>query len=491
MTERIDKQAFLAAVICPTQGWYVFRAPEDQPRPALEWRFYVGNEIGRIARAGLGEAVRLPRTPVEAARAATAEALGHAANVVALEATFASDDFIARADAVRRNSGGWDLIEVKSGKLPSNRDPEEVKSDYIDDLAFTASVADACGVNIARCVLVLVRGEYRYGEPLSELLGELDVTEQVLPRAREFSGLAPAIATALRSETRPDPALILACKDCPFYETDCLGVGVSDPLFALPRLSSKRFEQFKAYGRISALPTDAQLTDAQRRVADVIQSGRPLVEPEGLKHLDNVLWPASYLDFESVNPAIPWFPEAGPYEQIPFQFSIHRCEGPGQVVAHHEYLAPSEGDWREELALYLAEHLADRGSTLMYSNYERRMLNYLAGAVPALAPRLGALQERLFDLEPVFKNGYCHPGFRGRTSIKETLPTMVTDLSYKNLSVRRGDDAAGLFGLMRVGKYSATECAQHRDSLLEYCKLDTLAMVRLHQKLLEIRALQR
>jgi hypothetical protein len=484
--DRIDKEAFLAAATCLTQGWYVRHAPKEEPSPGVEWRFYVGAEIGRLARGWLGAGVPLPRSPVENALAATAKALDEAGTVLAYEPTFATGDFVARADAVRKNGTSWDLIEVKSGKLPESGDPKKVKSDYIDDFAFTTFVAKAAGLEVARCVMVLIRGDYRYGQPMSELLGEIDVTNQVLPKAREFDAMSTKVATALQSDDRPDPVLILACKDCPFYATQCLGVGVADPLFFLPRLSAKRFEEMKAYGRISALPGDVDLTDPQKRVATVFRTGEPLVEPAGLKVLDDVVWPAYYLDFESVGPAIPWFPGVAPYEQMPFQLSLHVCDTPDHESAYHRYIAPIEGDWREELATRLVDYLGDHGSILMYSPYERRMLNYLAEAVPRLAADLTRLVDRLYDLEPVFKNGYYEKGFKGRTSIKETLPTMVPDLSYRELAVRGGDDAAGLFALMRVGKYSPADCKRHEEGLLEYCKMDTLAMVRLHQALAEI-----
>jgi len=487
-SDRIDKEAFLPAVTCLTQGWYARRAPKKELSPGVEWRFYVGAEIGRLARGWLGAGVPLPRSPVENALAATARALDDPTTALAYEPTFATDDFVARADAVRRNGALWDLMEVKSGKLPDGGDPKKVKSDYIDDFAFTTFVAKAAGLEIARCVLVLIRGDYRYGQPMTELLGEIDVTQEVLPRAQEFASIGARVATALLSGDRPNPDLILACKNCPFYATQCIGVGVPDPVFFLPRLSEKRFEKIKSYGRISALPAEVDLTDAQERVANVFRTREPLVEPDGLEHLDSVAWPAYYLDFESVGPAIPWFPGVAPYEHMPFQFSIHVCDAPGHETAYDAYLAPNEGDWREALATELVRGLGGSGSILMYSPYEGRMLNYLADAVPRFAAELKALEERLYDLEPIFKNGYFHAGFMGRTSIKETLPTMVPELSYKDLEVHGGDDAAGLFALMRVGSYSPADRQHHRESLLEYCKMDTLAMVRLHQVLVELRA---
>lgn len=485
--KRVDKRTFLAAATCPSKGWRVFRSRKESLTPAAEWRLHVGNEIGRIAREVLGAGISLPRSSLQGALEATTDVLANPANNLVFEPTFATDQLVARADALRRADGGWDLLEVKSGKLPPDANPEDAKSDYIDDLAFTAMVARAQSLPVARCILVLIRGDYRHGMSQSQLLGELDVTEQVLRRAAEFKELAPRLAAMSRAEAGPDPSLILACKECSFYETHCLGVGVKDPLFSLPRLSVKRFEQLKGYGRISALPPDAELTDAQSRVADVIRSGRPQVEPEGLKHLDAIVWPAYYLDFESIAPAIPWFADSGPYEQMPFQYSIHVCDAPGREPTHHEYLAPLEGDWRGELASRLIEDLGDHGSILMYSSFERRMLNHLATALPHLALALKALERRLYDLEPVFKSGYCHPDFRGRTSIKETLPVLVPDLSYDTLGIHNGDDASGVFALMRVGEYAVRDGARHRENLLAYCKLDTLGMVRLHRALTDIR----
>lgn len=483
----MDKEAFTGAVTCLTQGWYLHRAPHEAPSPGLEWRFFVGAQVARIARERLGTAPMLPRSPVEDAVAATAETLARTEVLLAYEATFATENFVARADAVRRNGDVWDLIEVKSGKLPDNMSPEKVKSDYIDDIAFTTFVAQSAGPAIGRCVLILIRPDYRYGMPTGELLGEIDVTDLAMDRAREFAAIAAEVAKSLNGDDRPEPALCPACKACDFYASQCIGVGIPDPVFLLPRLRGKRFDQLRPYGRISALPEDADLTEPQRRVATVFRTGKELIEP-GLRHIDGVSWPAYYLDFESVNPAIPWFADDEPYEQIPFQYSVHVCDSPGHVIGHSQYIAPLDGDWRHALASQLLTDLGTNGSILMYSPYEQRMIKYLARALPDLADRLLALLPRLFDLEPVFKDGYCHAGFRGRTSIKETLPTMVKELSYEELDVRNGSDAAALFALTRVGQYSAADWEERRAHLLKYCELDTFAMVRLHEELARVRA---
>ena len=185
-------------------------------------------------------------------------------------------------------------------------------------------------------------------------------------------------------------------------------------------------------------------------------------------------------------PVLPWFTGSGPYDGVPFQYSIHVCSAAGREDAHYEYLANADGDWRRELALQLLRDLGTNGSVVVYSSFEKTQINTLAALFADLKPQLDAVIARLFDLEKVFATGYSHPGFRGRTSIKKVLP-VLTNESYVDLAIGDGLSAAGVFGLMRVGEYDVDTHALHRDNLLRYCKMDTHAMVRLHEEILRIR----
>lgn len=492
MRARIDKTTFLAGITCPTQGWYAGRVDREAITPGLEWRFFTGQEIGRIAREQLGAGRTLPRAPEEVAVAATVEAMGDPTNHMIYECTFVFRDFAARADALRRNAGTWDLIEVKSGKAPEEKATKKgikeapPKDEYLQDLAYTVFVARAAGVPVGRCILMLMSREFRYGYD-GDILVEVDVTPAVMALAETFAKTAAEVAAAINAAERPEPSLKFACRDCPYFELDCVGKDIPDPLFDLPRLSEKRFEEIKNYVRISALPKDVELSPPQQLVAAVIQAAQPHEAKEGLVTLDELKWPRHFLDFESVSPALPWFEGTGPYEAIPFQFSLHVRAAPGEPLDHHEYLAPIGGDWRRQLAETLLVRLGTAGSVIMYSSYEKRMLSHLADAFPDLRPQIEAIIQRLFDLESVIKDGYCHPGFRGRTSIKYVLPAMVNDLAYDGLAIRGGDDAAGAFALMYVNQTPSERHEVERAALLAYCKLDTLAMVRVHEELMRIR----
>jgi hypothetical protein len=483
VAELVDKRAFLAGRVCLTQGWYVHHAPHEVPGPGLQWRFYAGTEVGRLARVWLGEGKYLQRAPIEAALEATDAAVKNGESDLLFEASFSWGGLVARADALRRSDGGWTLIEVKSGK---SSEDGKVKDEFLDDIAYTACVAIGAGLPVVRATLVLLNREYRL-DGGAELLTELDVTGETLARASAFSTDAQAIAIAVGGDTRPEPSLKFACKDCEFFATVCVGKDIPDPLFVLPRLSAKRFEELRPYERISRIPAATKLTDAQRRVADVIRSGAPRAETAGLASLGSVTWPVHYLDFEAVAPHVPWFAESPPYDTHPFQYSLHIRSEPGAAPEHRSFLAGADGDWRRELTERMLADLGAAGSIVVYSSYEKTRLTALAKLFPDLRDALERVVARLFDLEKVFREGYTHPGFLGRTSIKKVLPVMVPDLSYDRLRVNNGADAAGVFGLMRVGEYPAETHAIHRERLLEYCELDTTAMVRLHEAVMRIR----
>ena len=477
MPQLVAKQPFLASLDCRTQGWYAQHAPPELPTLGLQWRFWVGGDMHHRARVWLGAGTMLRRTPTEAAAADTQAAIATSAEHLLFEATFTWNGLVARADAIRRHGSEWDLIEVKSGKSPDEGDM--VKQEYVDDLAYTRMVAGNAGLKISRALLVLINRDYRLNGD-APMFAYADVTDAVNARAAEFEAISGDVVQKVAADIKPEPEFIFACKDCAYFATDCLGVGVRDPLFIIPRITPKKFDALKVYGRIADIPKDADLTAIQRGIVDVIQSGEPRVNAEGLMVLDQLQWPVRYLDFEAANPALPWFEEVPPYEMMPFQYSLHVLDAPNAEPRHFEFLAETDGDWRLLMIETLLHDLGTAGSIVVYSGFEKGRLRALAQTFPVLEPQINAVLERLFDLEQVFKNGFQHPGFGGRTSIKKVLPVMVPELSYKELALNNGDDALGVFGLMRVGAMDAEFVPVHRTRLLEYCKLDTWAMVRLH-----------
>ncbi len=92
---------------------------------------------------------------------------------------------------------------------------------------------------------------------------------------------------------------------------------------------------------------------------------------------------------------------------------------------------------------------------------------------------------KFVSLEKAFREHVYHPGFRGRSSIKVTLPTLVGD-TYEGLAIRDGDAAVAKYARMVRGEITGSEAEEVRKNLLAYCKQDTHGMVRLHHELVRI-----
>jgi hypothetical protein len=238
---------------------------------------------------------------------------------------------------------------------------------------------------------------------------------------------------------------------------------------------------------IREIPEDFEgLSDLQRRVRDCVLAQAHYVSPELKEKLGTARFPIHFLDFETCNPALPVVPGTRPFQQTPFQWSDHVLERDGRLQ-HREYLHVDRTDPRGPLARALVESLGTEGTIVIYSDFEERMIRELAEAVPDEADRLlDLLESRILDLHKVIHTHYYHPGFQGSFSIKQVLPVVVPELSYDGLEIREGSQAALAFIGMTDPSEPRERRERLRDGLLQYCRRDTEAMVRLYQTLREI-----
>jgi hypothetical protein len=181
--------------------------------------------------------------------------------------------------------------------------------------------------------------------------------------------------------------------------------------------------------------------------------------------------------------ALPLYPEIAPHAQVVTQYSVHECGKPGRADRHFEYLADPSRDCRRKLAERLVADLGTEGSVVVYSSFERQRIGELARLFPDLAGPLAAISERLFDLLQVVRAHYYHPAFHGSYSIKTVLPVLVPDMTYEGMAIGDGGAAMARFARMALGRCSRAECEATRRELLAYCGQDTMAMVRLHERL--------
>jgi CRISPR/Cas system-associated exonuclease Cas4 (RecB family) len=434
-----------------------------------------GKEIGRLARSLYPEGIFVNELSSPAAAARTRDLLANPDTHSIFEATFLAGSYIAKADILVRDAKSWELIEVKSSVV--------AKDELIDDMAYTTMVAQVAGFSPSTISLMLIDKNYRFGMPVERLFVKTDMTEQVLARVEEFKTAFDYVDSVSSTPEEPEPRLIFNCKQCEYF-SECVGEGVQSHIFNIPRLRQTAIEELIASGIISIrdIPDSFSLSDNQRRVVECVRRGTMQVDPVLRQKLAGIHWPVFYLDFETMMTALPLWPNIAPYEQIPVQYSLHICESSGNIIRHMDYLADPHRDCRRELAKRLIVDLKGEGSIITYSSFEKTTISALSRIFPDLADNLQSLIGRIVDLEPCIK---CinHPEFCGRTSIKIVLPVLVPDLSYEGLEIANGDAALVTFAMMAQGKMGADEMERKRAALLEYCTMDTLAMVRLHEVL--------
>jgi hypothetical protein len=273
------------------------------------------------------------------------------------------------------------------------------------------------------------------------------------------------------------------------------GVPEDEPtVFDLYRMNfSKKLEHYYA-GRITfdALRSE-KLNDKQQMQVECTLNNTEYINPDGIrKFLNTLTYPLYFLDFETMQDAVPQYDGAKPYQQITFQYSLHIKESPNAPYQHKEYLAPSDGtDPRRALAEQLCKDIPMDVCTLAYNKmFECGRIKELAELCPDLAVHLLNIRGHIVDLIDPFRAGdYYVPAMGGSFSIKSVLPALFPDdpsLNYHNLTggVQNGGDAMTIFP--KIQHMHPEEAKAAREALLRYCELDTWAMVKVWEKLKDV-----
>ena len=194
--------------------------------------------------------------------------------------------------------------------------------------------------------------------------------------------------------------------------------------------------------------------------------------------------PISFLDFETIGPAIPLYAQTRPYQAIPFQWSLHVCDSDGDLE-HSSFLHDGEDDPRKDFIASLLRSIPASGSIVAYSNYETTLMKALTRDYPEYADELLALCDRVVDQLQIVRSEYYHPDFHGSFSIKSVLPALVPDRTYDDLELTEGTAAAATYARLLADDLENCERIGLREALLAYCARDTEAMVWVYDALVK------
>lgn len=439
-----------------------------------------GIEVGKLAQSlfpnGLliSEDYRNLNGAIEHTKTAIAN------NVSAIfEATFFFDNVLIRVDILKRNEdGSYDLIEVKSGT--------SVKKEHLPDCAVQLHVMQGLGFKINQVCIMHLNNKYvRQGKlDISRLFVIESITDKIANELENVPHYLEKIADVLSKNEEPFWQIGSICKNpypCEFKKY-CWRETAENSIYFLSRITPKQIQNLVDLDihLIKDIPNEFDLTGSQRIQFYCEKNQNQFIDSEQIQdHLAQLQYPLYFLDFETIGYAIPEYDGTRPYQHLPFQYSLHVKRKPNSKLEHYEFLFDKKENPSRILAENLTQHIGSEGSVVVYyASFEGSRLNEMISSYPDLAPQLKSIYDRLWDLQiPFAKKWYCDPAFNGSASIKNVLPVLVPELSYKDLEIQKGDVAQLKYVELINSLEESINRKNIKDALLKYCSLDTLAMV--------------
>jgi len=484
----LTKTDFKEYLLCKECLWLKKKQPEDYTAGEfslfLEKLIKDGYEVEEYVHKMFPRGVALEGD--EETLLAETEKLVVLADKPIFQATFKTEEgLLVKIDVLKFNkkTEKWDIYEVKA----SSEIKTDIKHNHIKDITFQTIVAERAGVSIGDSYIVHINKKYRRE-------GDIDLDELFV-----FANVSEEVgAERVMVETEIENALTMLAQD-KISMSSCS---------CLYKSSAQRCDSFEFFNRdvpkysvhnlfrgnklreliddsifdIADIPESFKLTDKQEEQVTLQKTQRPLINTARIEEtLSNLKFPLYFLDYETFGKPIPLLDGYNTNQQIVFQVSLHVLEEDG-TLKHFEYLADDMENATSGLMKVLKENIGPVGSIVVwYESFEKGRNKELAVLHPEHADFLEDINSRIFDLMKIFKKDYLHPDFHGSASIKNVLPVLLPELSYKSLDIQNGTMALTEWERMLAEHTSDTNSEEIRVNLLEYCKLDTLAMVRIFE----------
>lgn len=489
----LSKSQYTKGSICPKALWLDLNKKElasPLGEDALA-RIESGNEVGLLAQQYFGDALVITekakelsgqRHNTELCEKITKECIQQGHELI-FEATAINphDGTHCRIDILKKdtNADTWQLIEVKAST--------KQKDYHLDDIAFQYHVFTGAGYKISTCFLMLLDNTYiRQGElDLQKLFKLEDVTSKICQKQLEIPSKIRELEHILLIQEEPKHDIGGQCKkpfDCP-YHTYCY---TDVPAFSILNIfkAPKNFriaKEVNSYA-IKDIPLGEKLSEIKQIDKDAFLYGKRHIDKEAIQEwLSQLKMPLYFLDYETINPPVPLFDNSRPYQQIPFQFSLHVQRELGGELEHIEFLHTEQSDPRKNLVETLIKSCGTEGSIIVYyETFEKTRNTELRDIFSEYKDLLDIINERVVDLLVPFRKRYLYdPAQNGSASIKKVLPAFVPYLDYKGMEISNGSEAMNKYYDFITGKMSADDSQKLFTNLSEYCSLDTMAMVKL------------
>lgn len=491
-TLQLTKSDYSAGVQCAKRLYYLVHRPELATAPGddLQLRFTQGREVGELARARFpgGALISQSGSAIQSAIQSTAAYIADLRVPAIFEAAVVYDKYLIRVDILKNNfDGTWDLIEVKS--------TTEVKEEHLEDVAFQLFVLKGAGIKIKNVFLTHINNEVVFPN-IGDIFLDHDLTHAANAHLPAIELKLKSLLLIVEASEPPEVKIGRQCSNpygCEFKSKCWADVpkGSVLELYNYRKRKPTKFELFHQGPQlIQDLRNEVELTRFQQTQFLASQSDDPIVDYTGLtEFLGRVQYPVYYFDFETIAPPIPCLEGMRPYQRIPVQFSCHIQRAPQATLEHFEFLASGDDgvDPRKECLDAMKQVFTETGTIIAYhDDFERSLIRELAAYFKDSTEFLLNLEKTFWDLEDAFQYHFYHRDFGGSVSIKKVLPFFAPEMKYEKLAIKNGGQAQAALVQLLSGELSRLEKEKLRIDLLTYCAQDSMAMVVIHQKLVEL-----
>lgn len=495
----LTKTNYLLYRDCPQNAWVKIFEPEKYDKQLSDFARMIietGNEIDELARNLFPGGILIKN--IKEAKTTT-KLVAERAKII-YQPVFKTQKFEAICDIIvwNKEKNAYDIYEAKSTNSDNETGGSKRSTEmYMHDLAFQVNVLKELGVPINKTYIVRLNRNYVRKEKLDikELLIIEDFTEEVMNIAEEVLAEMESAYDLLKLENKPTESCSCIIKGRSAHCSSFQYLNPKVPEYSVHDISrignsKKKLAELVDSGIYSIydVPEDFELTEIQRNQVDVAQSKKIIIDDIGLNDfLKDIKYPVSFIDYETFPSAVPRFAGYRPYQQIPFQFSLHVIEEEGADLKHFEFLHIEKNNSDLFFLEALKNVLPENGSIIVWNkSFECGINTKLAERNSEHSLFVEDFNSRVIDLEDPFKKQfYVHPGFSGKTSIKKILPTLAPGFSYKTLNIQEGGTASETWNKIVKGKFNDEKIKEKSKDLLAYCKLDTLAMVEIWKHCLD------
>lgn len=487
----ISKSSFIRGLQCHKSLYLHFRQPElkDEISQAQQHIFNLGYDVGTTAQQRFPGGIDASRGKPQEVRQAldyTQELIASGQKVI-YEGAFSNGQTLCYIDILVFQENRWEAYEVKASTQ---------KRDYhLNDISFQYHAIRSTGLDLTEISLMHLNTAYvRKGDlDVKQLFTTINLTDHAKQMQAEVTAKTLAMQQMLSVSQLPDIPAGSQCTHpftCDFYghcHKDI--IQESDIFTGVKSVSKAKIEKLRQAGvkSLDDIPDNILFTAKEWVILkgvlnDEINRNKPALDAF-VRHLQ---YPLYFIDFETIQLSIPIYNESRSYQQIPFQYSLHIINSPGEAPVHKEFLGTPPNDPRPHFITNMLEHLGTSGHIIIYNNsFEPPRIRELARDFPDWKNQLLALISRIVDLMVPFRKLHLHtPAMKGSYSIKAVLPALVDDVSYNDLEIQEGGTASLTYQSLYTDN-DPTSIATKRKNLIEYCTLDTLAMVELLKKISE------